>query len=196
MKRIFTGVVIGVMMGGLAIAEMTNSLDREYWTNQKDGVSTLVQKEVAPTDQDQLKSFESVSWNNSKKKAYVADQYSQRVRGYLVPKVSGDYVFWIAADDNGVLFLSSDANPANKEQIANAPGWTNLHQWDKFPSQKSKLVKLTAGEVYYVEAHHHEAVGGDCLAVGWSKPGEARDKPSEVVPGAVLSALSAGVPTK
>jgi hypothetical protein len=185
-----------MMMGGMAFAGMTNSLDREYWTNQTQGASTLVQKKVAPTGQDQIKSFEAVSWLDGKKTAQIADKYSQLVRGYLVPKVSGDYVFWVAGDDSANLYLSSDANPANKKKIANTTGWTGPRQWGKAPAQKSKAITLEAGKAYYIEGDHHEGGGGDNFAVGWSKPGENQDKASEVVPGEVLSAFSAGVPTK
>ena len=43
------------------------------------------------------------------------------------------------------------------------------------------------GESYYVEALMKEAGGGDNLAVGWAKPGESTNAPSQVIPGSVLS---------
>jgi hypothetical protein len=198
MKRVITGIAVGVMMGGMAFAgsAMSNSLDREYWTNQGAPVDVLVQKKMAPTGKDQVKSFEAVSWIDGKKTKDFADKYVQRLYGYLVPKVSGDYVFWIAGDDYTRLLLSTDANPANKKQIAECKAWTGPRQWTKLPGQKSKVVTLTAGQVYYIEGQHREGGGGDSFAVGWSKPGESQDTASEVIPGDVLSALSAGVPSK
>src|SRR5262245_59969945 len=38
----------------------------------------------------------------------VLDNYGQRMRGYLVPPITGDYIFWLASDDGGELFLSMD----------------------------------------------------------------------------------------
>jgi hypothetical protein len=37
------------------------------------------------------------------------------------------------------------------------------------------------------EALHKEGAGGDNVAVGWAKPGQATSAPSEIVPGSVLS---------
>jgi hypothetical protein len=52
------------------------------------------------------------------------ENYSMRISGVLVPPVTGNYVFYISSDDNGRLFLSSDANPANKVEIAREPRGT------------------------------------------------------------------------
>ena len=49
------------------------------------------------------------------------DNYGTRLRGYLCPAVSGNYTFWIASDDNGELWLSTDETEANKTLIANVP---------------------------------------------------------------------------
>src|SRR5437870_4875968 len=37
-----------------------------------------------------------------------ADNYGQRMRALLVPPTTGNYVFWIASDDNSALYLSTD----------------------------------------------------------------------------------------
>ena len=41
-----------------------------------------------------------------------------------------------------------------------------------------------------MEALQKEGGGGDNLAVGWAKPGQATSGPSEVIPGSVLSPFS------
>ncbi|MEL6650459.1 MAG: PA14 domain-containing protein, partial [Bacteroidota bacterium] len=38
--------------------------------------------------------------------------YGARVRGYICPPTTGNYSFWIASDDKGELWLSTDDNPA------------------------------------------------------------------------------------
>ena len=53
----------------------------------------------------------------------VLDNYGQRLRGFVVPPVSGNYTFWIASDDGGQLWLSTDDNPANRRQIASVNAW-------------------------------------------------------------------------
>ncbi len=53
----------------------------------------------------------------------VGDFYGSRVRGFLHPPETGEYVFRIASDDDSDLFLSRDATPANKRLIAHVRGW-------------------------------------------------------------------------
>ena len=81
-------------------------------------------------------------------------------------------------------------NPANKVSIGTVLDWTDSREWNKYSTQKSAAITLTAGQRYYVEALQKEAGGGDNLAVGWAKPGESTSAPSEVIPGSVLSPFS------
>jgi hypothetical protein len=116
------------------------------------------------------------------------DHYSARVSGYLHPPTTGDYTFYIASDDDGELFLSTDESPANKRRIARVQGYTSPRQWDKYGSQKSSPIRLEAGKRYYIEAVHDEGTGGDHLAVAYSGPGFELT----VIPGKQLSESAAG----
>ncbi len=120
----------------------------------------------------------------------IDNNYGTRVHGYLTPDVSGDYRFWIASDDFGELWLSSDGDPANKARIAHVPGWSPSRNWTKYPEQESPPVSLVAGQTYFIEALQKEAGGGDNLAVGWRKPGESG---ISVIPGAYLSTDNIGI---
>ena len=141
---------------------------------------------TAPNITDTLPSFEApTNW---------AENYGTRLRGYITAPVTGNYIFWIASDDKSELWLSTNDNPVNKVNIASVPDWTDSRQWGKFPSQKSAAITLTANQRYYVEALQKEGDGGDNLAVGWAKPGQATSAPSEVIPGSVLSPFSGGSP--
>ena len=114
------------------------------------------------------------------------------MRGYITAPETGTYVFWISSDDNGELWLSTNDNPANKSLIASVPDWTYPYEWWKFSQQQSAGISLTAGQKYYVEALQKEGGGGDNLAVGWAKPGQATALPSEVIPGTFLSPWTGG----
>lgn len=111
------------------------------------------------------------------------EKYGARIRGYLHPPATGAYTFWIASDDQGQLWLSSDEDPANKKLIASVPGWTGRRQWDKYNQQKSEPVELEAGKKYAIEALQKEGELGDHLAVAWQPPAGQ----CEVIPGAHLS---------
>jgi|GEM_PF-872123 len=164
----------------------SGSILREYWTGI--GGSTIADLTNNPnypnnpSGSDFPTSFEGpVDW---------ADNYGTRFRGYVHPPVSGSYVFWISSDDNSVLYLSTDSNPANKVQIASVPGWTSSRQWDKFPEQQSAPIVLQAGQKYYIEALQKEGGGGDNIAVRWQLPGgvwENPANPNAPIPGIRLS---------
>jgi hypothetical protein len=107
----------------------------------------------------------------------MLDGYGQRVRAFVVPPQTGNYSFWIASDDNSVLYLSSDENPTNKTQIAAVTGWTDQRVWSKEGGQQSALIALQAGRRYYIEALMKEGGGGDNLTVRWMLPNGTIEEP-------------------
>jgi hypothetical protein len=58
-----------------------------------------------------------------------SDSFAVRISALFKPPVSGNYVFFLSSDDDGDLFLSTDATPANKRQIAAEPGWSSVRNW-------------------------------------------------------------------
>lgn len=104
----------------------------------------------------------------------VADSYGQRLSGFLVPPVSGDYTFWIASDDSGEFWLSTDMNPANKSKRCEVIGHVAELQWNAQANQQSAVIPLVGGQRYYVEALQRDGINGDHLAVAWQGPGFAR----------------------
>jgi glucose/arabinose dehydrogenase len=100
--------------------------------------------------------------------------YGERLTAYLTPPVDGAYHFWIAADDSGELWLSSDEDPANAVLIAYTTTWTPKRDWDSSPTQASAAVPLQASQRYYIEARHKQADQKDNLSVAWQPPGGER----------------------
>src|SRR5438128_5357545 len=103
--------------------------------------------------------------DGSKPSETYRDAYDIQIIGYFYPTTTGPQTFSMASDDNGVLFLSTDENPANKRVIASVPGCTTSRQYDKYPEQMSAAINLTAGRPYYIEALMKEGGGGDNLSV-------------------------------
>ncbi|PYI86699.1 MAG: hypothetical protein DME26_08575, partial [Verrucomicrobia bacterium] len=120
------------------------------------------------------------------------DNYGTQFRGYVIPPTNGDYVFFICSDDNSVLFLSTDENPANKHLIAAETVWSNTRQWNTSGGASDLTAKrsdqyglstwptgnqitLMGGKRYYIEAIHAEGGGGDNIAVTWRTPLDAAD---------------------
>lgn len=107
----------------------------------------------------------------------IADNYDSRIRRYICPPQIGNYTFWIATDEAGELWLSTDDDPVNKVRIAYVDSYTDYREWSKFSSQKSAAITLQAGKKYYVEALQKESGGGDNLSVRWHLPDGTTETP-------------------
>jgi endoglucanase len=81
----------------------------------------------------------------------VGDNYGSRMSGWLVPPITGPYEFWIASDDQGEFWLSTDESPTNRARRCTQLSWVSPREWDKFPEQKSSPISLVAGQAYYYE---------------------------------------------
>jgi hypothetical protein len=129
-----------------------------------------------------------------------ADNYGAQLIGYLIPPETGLYNFIIAADDQAVLLLSTDADPANKVPIAIEPVWRGYRDYtatdngrtgangyrtqvfgdgqnlNAAANQSKNTVgprQLIAGNKYFFEALMKEAGGGDNLDVTWQLPSDS-----------------------
>lgn len=166
--------------GGVAL-ERKGVILREYWTGVPGGrVAELTKHPNFPSKPDGSsypESFEApVNWG---------DNYGTRLRGYIHPKDSGNYTFWISGDDQCELWLSTDADPSHKQLVARVEAFSGSRQWDVKPEQKSVPIRLAAGQKYYLEALHKESSGEDSCAVGWQLPDGKMERP---IPGSRLSA--------
>ncbi len=129
-----------------------------------------------PTGSEVLTTFETpTNWSNN---------YGTKMSGYVHAPVTGDYEFWIASNDRGELWMSTDSDPANKSLIALVPGWTNPREWNKYSQQQSFPITLQKGQTYYIEALHKQENGFDNLAVAWQIPGGSGQT---VIPGIYLT---------
>ena len=106
-----------------------------------------------------------------------AENYGSRIRGYILPPETGDYIFWLSADDMGEFWLGDSADPNSKKLIITVDQWSGTREWEKYPNQKSAPIRLDKSKKYYVEALHKEGGGGDNLSVGWQLPSGAKELP-------------------
>jgi hypothetical protein len=101
----------------------------------------------------------------------VADNYSRRITGWLVPPVTGEYTFWVSSDDASRVYLGTDAGEGTRVQLAAVNGYTGFQSFDESGSQVSSPVTLQAGRAYWFEAQQLEGGGGDHLSVAWQGAG-------------------------
>lgn len=59
----------------------------------------------------------------------IGNQYASRIRGYVIPAVSGDYRFYVAGNDSAELWLSTNDSKFTKQKIAFFTSATNERQW-------------------------------------------------------------------
>ena len=92
----------------------------------------------------------------------AGENYGQRLTGWLVPPITGNYVFYLASDDAAQVFLSTDDNPAYKRLMVEELGWNPWRNWEgqyaanpmmdantqqPFPQRASASIPLTAGSI-------------------------------------------------
>ena len=160
--------------------QATGVIVHESWHGlESDGLQTLKSHPDFPNKPAEtrlLSAFEGPSnWK---------ENYGSRIHGYVHPPESGDYTFWLAADDYAEVWLSSSDDPNKKKRILRQTQWTPARNWDQYPEQKSKPVRLQKGKRYYIETIHVEGHVDDNLAVGWTLPSGKQERP---IPGKRLS---------
>ena len=103
----------------------------------------------------------------------VADNYSRRLTGWIIPPVTGDYTFWISSDDSGRFYLGTNETEASRVLLGTVNGYTGYQSFDSSGSQQSVAVPLVAGQAYWFEAQQVEGGGGDHLSIAWQGAGIA-----------------------
>ena len=119
------------------------------------------------------------------------NNYANRLSTLFYPPSSGSYVFFLSADDQADLFISTNDTPANKRLVAQETGWSNARQWltagggvstaaqkrsDQWVTNATTPwaagIPMTAGQPYYVELAHQDTGGGENAGATFIKVGE------------------------
>jgi hypothetical protein len=145
-------------------------------------ISDLTAAPAYPNSPDITRYVGGLSANNGDE----FDNYGTRITGWIIPPISGDYVFYMASDDGGDFSLSTDADPANLHMVAREPVWAARRNYIGEADGGGRVgvvdlggpqanisgnITLVAGQRYYFEARMKEGGGGDNLDVAWKIPG-------------------------
>jgi len=114
------------------------------------------------------------------------ETYGSLIQGYIIPPLTGNYTFWVCADDAAELWLSTNDSPANIRLASFCLLPVGTNAWEVYPEQRSAPVHLSAGQRYYFEVLHKENTGNDHVAIGWERPDGILQRP---IPAAYLSPL-------
>lgn len=151
------------------VCEGNGSLKWEIWNGRTGTTIDYALLNTAPDQTITLTKFESPQ--------NFGTSYQSRAAAYICPPVTGSYTFWIASDDRSDLWLSTSDRPEDKVKIASVTGYAPYGTWEKYATQKSVKISLTAGQRYYIEAVHKEGSGADYVAVGWQLPNGVLERP-------------------
>jgi uncharacterized protein (DUF1800 family) len=165
----------------LHVEDAGGTVVREQWDGVTGTTVAAIPTSSVPSSTSQLTSLQAPT--------DAGDNYGARIRGYITAPATGNYYFWIAANNDAELWISNDDEPINTFKRAWVTTGNNTPQtWSGEASQKSPWLALEQGKKYYFEVlHNGGSSGGDNLAVGWAQPGDSIIAPSEVVPGYALS---------
>lgn len=161
---------------------------REVWTNVSG--SSVVDLYNTPNYPNSPTSTSAMTSLGSLLNA--GDNYGSRIRGYIIPPTTGTYTFTVTGDDNAVVYLGLNAEPAFKRVICSTPAFTLQNEFTKYPDQISAPIVLQAGKYYYVEIIHKEAQSNDHVSLWWQTP---TNSTRTVVPGTALAAWQNCLPS-
>eukprot|EP00933_Yihiella_yeosuensis_P020559 TRINITY_DN1645_c6_g1_i1.p1 TRINITY_DN1645_c6_g1~~TRINITY_DN1645_c6_g1_i1.p1 ORF type:complete len:1406 (-),score=333.85 TRINITY_DN1645_c6_g1_i1:66-3776(-) len=95
------------------------------------------------------------------------DNYIGRVRARFLADVTGNYKFFLTADDQGILRMRSLEGAW--QEIAVCRGATK--DWNRWPEQTSKDIYLEGGTLTEIEGLFMEGGWGDFISIGVQLPG-------------------------
>ncbi len=114
-----------------------------------------------------------------------ADNYGTRFIGYVCAPQTGNYTFYIAADDRAELWVSTNSDPAQKVLVASVPNPTGYQEYNRYPAQQhSAAIHLVKGGKYFIQVLHKEGINSDHISVAWQLPSGGTENP---IPGTRLS---------
>jgi hypothetical protein len=120
--------------------------------------------------------FEQATTGNT-----AGNNYASRMTTLFYPATTGLYDFYINADDQADLFVSTDSTAGNKVKVASEAQWSNALEWEQdegnntvLPQKQSPTfspdgvttpfangIPMVAGQAYYIELDHQDTGGGN-----------------------------------
>ncbi len=172
----------------ITVIETGGGITREVWTGVPGGSLSQIPLSQPPSSTSLLASLQAP--------ADEGDGYGARLRGFLTAPETGEYRFFLRADEAAVFLLSDDEEPVNSWKRAELVAPAAPDAWAA--AAQSPLLHLEAGRRYYLEILHKEDTGPDHLSLGWWTPGKhgspadpdadtADLDPPSVVPGHLLT---------
>ena len=154
---------------------------REFWENENGNTIITFRRDddfaITPTNPTQLDKL--YSYEPTKVK------YFQRIRGFIVPPITGLYLFRLSVHHNGEFYLSQNEKVSDSALLLSGKN----HEIHKF--ETSSPIQLTADKRYYFELLHKCNNEAGHVIVGWKMPDGLEQTP---IPGLFLNPAKSSDP--
>ena len=144
-------------MGADAFTKNQDYPINPYCTNQ---ISDVFRGQ-SPYSEEHSTSSQTCTGPDGTQVPILPDQYAQTIEGFFKAPVDGDYTFYLAADDWGECWISTDTDPNNLYLINRVQSWTRIY-WN-FPMQVSEPIALKKNEMRFMRCKQMEGGGGDFI---------------------------------
>ncbi len=181
-----TGETISANFGDPSDPVISCGITREFWSHAT--ANPLLNGSIA-----QFKAYvdnggsplppDGVEWRPTLKgPSDAGDRYGARYRGFIVPKTTGNYNFYIAGRHQCEFWIDTTGDTTDgtglarecylfDQQLTEEEDWDYLLSNGLADTQKSATLALTAGQKYFIEIWHTHLGQWDHLAVGWELDG-------------------------
>ena len=147
-----------------------------WWNNKTTRAAVEAGTAPAPDQTDYITKFDDEN---------LGDNYVQRLSTWMVAPASGQYVFFVASDDDSDLFVSTNDKPAGLQKVCQEASWCGTREWlndaerrsDQYSPDGGVTVPwgppnyfgpLTQGQKSYIQMVQHEGTGGDNASANFS----------------------------
>ncbi len=143
---------------------------QSFWSNftgsQISDLTALPTFPVEPDGRSELAQFETAQVKGI--------GFGSRLQALITPPETGNYTFALSAGGPAKAYLSSDTDSNNLVNLAEIfPAQNDIlpHEWDRYSSQRSAPLLLTAGQSYLLEVHLVSLSAENHCQLAWTGPG-------------------------
>ncbi|WP_411845843.1 DUF1800 family protein [Roseibacillus persicicus] len=159
-----------VTLQSLAPSTSSGRVLQSFWSNlsgtELSALTDLPTFPEQPDGHNERSTFET--------QAVKGSGFGVRLQALVTPPETGNYTFSLSAGSPAKAYLSSGTDSNQFADLAEVfPAQDDIlpDQWDRYSSQRSAPVLLTAGESYLVEIHHLSLAPEDHCQLAWTGPG-------------------------
>ena len=158
---------IGLLLSAVALGEPElpkHGVVMEVWDNVKTGKVAELLTAAAKRPANAIYIRDGIDEHGAGK-----DNFGARFSAWLTVPHTGEYVFYVAADDAAELLLSTTEESTDMEKVCEVKSYVPRHQFA--PGRASRKIRLVKGKKYALELNYKDAANADHVALAWEGPG-------------------------